>query len=690
MGQVFLASTTGVEGAERPVVLKVIRREHARDPNFLARFLDEARVQAQLQHSGVAQILEAATHEGDPYVVMEHVEGRSLGQVRRRIADVGLRLRWEEAVALGVLLVEALAHVHERCDPGGKPLSIVHRDLSPHNVMVGFGGEVKIIDFGTARAENRRCHTVAGVVFAKPGYVAPEVANGDSGDSRVDLYAAGVMVWELCAGRRFLQGDAADHMAEVAAGRRELMPIAAAVGAPAELDEVLAKMTCHARDGRFASTRAACARLAAMLEHARALPNGERGTRARVAQLMYTLYPSQPGRSRREFAELVAAARRLGPEPWAPAKEPPPSEPEADEGLLAGTRYALRRQIGRGASSVVLEGEHVDLGRRVAIKVLDAEHTHSKDFASRFRREARALSRLQHPGLVRVFDFGQARDGRLYCVMELVEGRSLRAELESEYAYDWRQALRIARQVCLALEVAHRHGIVHRDIKPENLFVSPDGAVKILDFGLAKSPDEVGPRAAGEAGEEPALGAMTLFGTPEYMAPEQAAGGRVDNRSDVYALGCVLYEMLSGKLPFAARSAVQVLDMKLRGSPEPVRERAPGRGIPPMVGRLVQRALARHPARRFQSAGEMAGAITAALEEPTRQRARRRVAGAAVLAGVMSFSLVLVVQHARPWLERLPERMPWLQTPAAAPAPKPAAPPAAPACTTCERNARTD
>src|SRR6185312_13057694 len=201
MGEVFLASTTGIEGAERPVVVKIIRREHAKDPSFIARFLDEARVQAQLQHSGVAQVLDATIDDrtGEPYAVVEHVEGRSLGDVRARAVQIGHAIAWADAVAVGTLIAEALAHVHERPDPLGKALSIVHRDLSPQNVMVGYVGECKIIDFGTARGQNRRCHTVAGVVFAKPGYVAPEVANGDSGDARVDIYALGIMLWELVA-----------------------------------------------------------------------------------------------------------------------------------------------------------------------------------------------------------------------------------------------------------------------------------------------------------------------------------------------------------------------------------------------------------------------------------------------------------------------------------------------------------
>src|SRR5258706_703668 len=132
MGEVFLATTTGLEGAERPVVVKIIRREHAKDPSFIARFLDEARVQAQLQHSGVAQVLDAALdpESGEPYAVVEFVEGRSLGDVRARAVQMGRAIRWADAPALGCLIAEALGYVHERKDPAGRDLSIVHRDPS--------------------------------------------------------------------------------------------------------------------------------------------------------------------------------------------------------------------------------------------------------------------------------------------------------------------------------------------------------------------------------------------------------------------------------------------------------------------------------------------------------------------------------------------------------------------------------
>jgi serine/threonine-protein kinase len=654
MGEVFLASTTGLEGAERPVVVKIIRREHAQDPSFIARFLDEARVQAQLQHSGVAQVLDAATDErtGEPYAVVEHVEGRSLGDVRARAMQIGHAIGWADAVAIGTLIAEALAHVHERQDPSGKALAIVHRDLSPQNVMVSYVGDCKIIDFGTARGQNRRCHTVAGVVFAKPGYVAPEVANGDSGDARVDLYALGVMLWELCAGRRFLQGDAGVHMAAVARNAKDLPPVAVQVGAPAELDAIIARLTAFDRDARYSAGPSAAADLARLLGSAGALPSGERGVRARAAHLMKSLFPGEPGKTRREFARLVAAAREQRAEliaaRGAAPLAAPAAAPPAEEGALPGTRYRILAELGRGASSVVYEAEHLDLGRRVAIKVITAEHSRSPAFAARFRREARALSRLSHQGLVAIHDVGQASDGRLFCVMELLEGETLGAFLAREKGVDWREALRLGERALAALEVSHAAGLVHRDLKPENLFLAGEGGVsatlKILDFGLARALDEAGDGAAPDASR---AAGMSLFGTPEYMAPEQAASGQVDGRADIYALGCVLYEMLTGRLPFVGPSPVAIVDAKIKGSPERPRDRAPARQIPDAVDALVMRALARHPSVRFQTATEMRLAIEAALAGPAKRRAGRRLVTAGAVLAMAAFAAAVVAGKGR-------------------------------------------
>jgi serine/threonine-protein kinase len=683
MGEVFLASTMGIEGAERPVVVKLIRRDHVKDPSFIARFLDEARVQAQLQHSGVAQVLEAALDEatGEPYAVVEHVEGKTLGDVRARALSLGFRIGWADAVAVATMIAEALAHVHERKDAGGRALAIVHRDLSPQNVMVSYAGDVKIIDFGTARGMNRRCRTVSGVVFAKPGYVAPEVANGDTGDARVDVYALGVMLWELCAGRRFLQGDAAVHMAAVARNAHDLPPIAAQVGAPPEFDAILAKLTAFDRDTRYGMSRVAARDLAKLLASAPPLPGGERGVRARTAYLMQSLFASEPAKTRREFARLVAAARAqcAGEAEAARAAahdSAPPAAPE-EEGVLPGTRLRLVREIGAGATSVVHEAEHVDLGRRVAVKILAPDHGASPEFAARFRREARAMSRLSHDGLVELYDFGRATDGRLFCVMELLEGETVEALVLREREVDWQLALRIGARVLGALEVAHEAGIVHRDIKPANLFLTRAGTVKILDFGLANTPEDVGEAHLGAPGEEGGkLAGFTLFGTPEYMSPEQAAGGRVDGRTDLYALGCVLYEMVTGALPFTGASAAAIVDAKMKGSPERPRDRVPSKRLPAPVDELLMRALSRHPGLRFQSAAEMREAVLLALQAPARTRRRRRAMGFAALAGVMAFASVLLVGHAHDLGVRLPFSQP--ARPVLVQAPPPALPPAPP------------
>lgn len=640
MGEVYLAAAGGIEGAERPVIVKLIRRDHETDPSFLARFLDEARIQSQLQHPGVAQIIEAANDsEGKPYVVVEYIEGRNLADVRSRAGQLGVRVAWPEALAVAIALGSALQHVHERTDASGKPLEIVHRDLSPQNVMVSYDGDVKLIDFGTARGENRRCHTISGIVFAKPGYVAPEVANNQPGGVPADLYAFGVMLWELVAGRRFLVGEASAHLAAVGAGRRVPGPIAQAAGAPLELDAVIAKLTATNIEDRYASAREAVQDLARLLQRAPSQADGDRSVRGRIAHLMRRLYPAEPTRSRAEFARLVAEARALPPPkqvlPGSP--EPPVTEP-ADESLLPGTRYRIEGELGRGSSGIVYKGVHLDLGRQVAIKVL--HETGDVLSLEGFRAEARAIANLDHPHLVRLYEFGVTSDGHAFYAMELLEGETLAKKLSREGALPWRQAIEFTLQAAGAVEAAHRAGVVHRDIKPENLVLSRDGELKLLDFGVAKAENEIRHESASDA--------LVLVGTPEYMAPEQARGGEADARSDVYALGAVLYELLTGRRPYQAESTVLLLDQKLSRDPEPFSSAAPGRRLSPTLERVVMKALAREPADRFQSASEFRQALIEILHRPAQPSNRRMVRAVAstLMLGISIAAGVLVAQPA--------------------------------------------
>ena len=630
MGDVYLAATTGIEGAERPIVVKTVRRDHIHDGSFLARFLDEARVQSQLNHPGVAQILEASTDEnGEPYTVVEYVEGRSLADVRHRAVQVGARIGWPEACALSIEMGQALSHVHERAGADGTPLGIVHRDLSPQNVMIGHAGEVKLIDFGTARGHNRRCHTVAGVVFAKPGYVAPEVARQQVGDGRIDVYAIGVMLWELCAGKRLLSGEAQKHLEDVAAGRFDIPLLAATRGIPKELDTIIQKLCSNDPDDRYTSASQASTDLARVLAQAPAGKSGERSVRARIAILMKTLWPHEPARSRAEFGKLLKQARELRKEvetpPASGVMEIQAAQMTADPTILAGTPYRLLKKIGEGASGEVFEAEHVELGRRYAVKVLTSAHAAAHDAVDRFRREARAVAKLSHPNLVQLHDFGKSTDGRVFLAMELLEGATL--DIHAEKGLTWRESIRLALQATRALEAAHAAGVVHRDLKPQNLFLTTEGDLKLLDFGVAM--------ALAETGDERKQKGFAVFGTPEYMAPEQVAGENVDARCDIYALGCVLYELVTGTRPFEG-SPVVVMGKQLREEAERPRSRAPQAIIPGELEALIMKALAKAKEDRFATALELREALEAALAAPDRRRARGRKLAAAVIFGSLA------------------------------------------------------
>ena len=247
--------------------------------------------------------------------------------------------------------------------------------------------------------------------------------------------------------------------------------------------------------------------------------------------------------------------------------------------------------------SEVHGGRDVRLGRDVAIKVLRADLARDEQFQIRFRREAQNAAALNHPAIVAVYDTGEAPTSDIplpYIVMEFVAGRTLRDIVKTEGPLSGERACEVLADVCAALDFSHRHGIIHRDVKPANIMITPSGAVKVMDFGIARALSDAQPAVTQTA---------AVIGTAQYLSPEQARGQAVDARSDVYATGCVLFELLTGGPPFTGDSPVAVAYQHVREDPRSPSELNPA--VPPELDAIALKALAKNPANRYQSAGEM-------------------------------------------------------------------------------------
>ena len=656
MGALYLA-VHGQRGLEKLCAVKTAL-PHLAGRSYVQRFKDEAKVVVRLTHGNLVSVFDAGQVHGEIFLAMEFVEGKDLRAVWNRCAQKGIAFPLPVAAHIVKELVRGLAYAHSF-----EGLRLVHRDVSPPNVLLSYSGEVKLTDFGLATSTLKLEKTAPGVIFGKVSYMAPEQARAESLDGRCDIYSAGVILWELLTGRQLFSagarapdglGQEQDDLLEKVRHPQIVPPSKRAIRVPPELDAITMKALAVRPEDRYQTGEELRTDLAAFLARTAPAMDGHQ-----VAHFMRELFGDIISREREERQALMAGASALldkagdsqtnavtpvTGEPAARADRadtaplgrrgkpevPPEASRLSEEGsrmvgaLLAG-RYHIKRLRGEGGMGRVYEAEHIEIGKRVAVKVLHPAYSRTPDLVERFRREARAASRIEHPNVVNVTDFGTTPEGSLFFVMEYIEGIELGLLIHREGPLAINHALRITEQMCAALQAAHDAGVIHRDLKPENILLvgpasartpsghgvqsPPEGVaaapdiVKVLDFGIAKS-DEIddSPRI-GKRLTRPGV----AMGTPEYMAPEQAAGHPADPRSDIYAVGSILYEMLTGVPPYDGDNVMEILHKKANEPPRPIVELRPD--VPALVVALVERTMARDPAERPQSMAELARQI---------------------------------------------------------------------------------
>jgi serine/threonine protein kinase len=265
-------------------------------------------------------------------------------------------------------------------------------------------------------------------------------------------------------------------------------------------------------------------------------------------------------------------------------------------------RYQVMKELGRGGMGIVFQAHDKQLNESVAIKILSPLLSNDTDALERLRREVSAARRITHPNVIRIHDISEAK-GLQYVSMEYFNGRSLKDYIRSRNSLSQKEALNIAVQIADALEAAHRQGVVHRDLKSQNVLVDSANQVKVIDFGLAHSAHLQGMTATG-----------LIMGTPEYMAPEQVAGRKVDERADIYALGIILYELFTGRVPFTGDSAIAVGFRQMKEPPAPPRNWNPE--LPEAIERVVLKALEKEPLRRYSTVTELKTDLERAVLEP--------------------------------------------------------------------------
>jgi len=606
MGQVHLA-VYGEPGLEKFCAIKKVLSS-SQTPDALLRFQSEVEITLHMSHGNLVSVFDVGVLGQEAYMAMELVEGENLRTIWNQCAQ--MRVPFPLAVVVYAMKEAArgLAYAHAFGDR-----HLVHRDVSPPNVMFTYSGEIKVLDFGLALTGQQRRLTKPGIVYGKLPYLAPEQAAGEEMTDRTDVYALGILFWELITGHRlFESGREEDMMKELrarAAGPEVRPPSAVCGRGDAQLDElVLAMLEPKPEDRPSASDVVAMANTW-LGQHAP-------GTDSRdAAGFMHGLFATERKTQLERREKLMEDFRA-----WRNRKRDVQIRP----GDLVAQRYQVTRILGEGGMGRVYEAVHQPLGRRVALKVLEPKGKMDPQEASRrFEREAKAACRVSHPSVVEVLDYGFVEGVKPFIVMELLEGHNL-GDILTQGPLPPHKACRYASQIAYGIAAAHDAGLIHRDIKPDNLHLVRDARgeerIKIIDFGIAKSFSGM---------DEDLTRPGVTLGTPEYIAPELLLGEKATCAADIYSFGAVVYEFFTGAPPFQSEHTQTIIQNKIRGLRKRLSDARPD--LPRELVDLIESCIAQDPRQRPVSLRETAQRLEywARMLAPEPMQERRKLSRAA-------------------------------------------------------------
>ncbi len=583
-GQVYAAKD---KKSGTKVAVKVLYSDGAKNAQAVDGFLKTAEAFTKVRHTNLVEVIKSGRlADGAAYLVMSHIDGRVLGDV---LVDTPT-FPAKRAVAIARQLCGALGAVHAAC--------YVYLDLKPTNIFIcktQEGSEqVKLFDVDMAMrigsTNPRSTASGAKQLLGTPEYWSPEQSCGAALEVQSDIYSLGILLYELLSGKLPFVSQTYSDIIEAHVHRKAPELTSPSGPLPLALKKIVSRCLAKDPDDRFDNT----------MDLEEALSKIKFEEEDKVSPAAHAQLP---------MSANVGLSASLA------------IETTKSEGLAPGTvvgSYRLIEMLGQGGMGFVYRAEHTRISRKVAIKMLRPEFASNPKAVERFFSEAKAANQIAHENIVEITDFVEDDKDYNYVIMELLKGRELSDALGDE-KFPLARSLGIAVQMCDALSAVHDAGIVHRDLKPENIFLTRRSGqrdfVKILDFGIAKLTDRTGLSTSNTA-------AGAVFGTPDYMSPEQARGTSVDHRSDIYGFGVILFEMVTGTKLFDAPTFAEVLVMQMKTEPPtPSSANKLMHAIPPELEEIILQCLEKDPNDRpdkMEEVGKLlmqvAGSISQTLE----------------------------------------------------------------------------